>query len=114
MEPVSVEANVSKSRMSMSEVVVLVVLFCGSVAILLPALPASREAARSNICQNNLRRIADATHRVIQLRQRLPQVDTWPTELRNTVPGEFGDERVTRGRRRDYHESPCLLYLPRP
>jgi len=71
----------SRKRVTMVEVVVLLLVIGCGASLLLPMLPASREAARANLCRYNLRQLDLATIEYIQNLRRLPDAATWPTEL---------------------------------
>ena len=70
----------SPARVSKAEVAILgVVVLCAS-SLLLPAMPASREAARANLCRRNLRWLDLATIDYIERKRELPEV-SWPVDL---------------------------------
>ncbi|MCC7475230.1 MAG: DUF1559 domain-containing protein [Pirellulales bacterium] len=57
---------------SLVEVLVVIAIIGILVALLLPAIQASREAARKSSCKNNLRQVAIAMHNFESARKRLP------------------------------------------
>jgi len=76
----------------MIEVIVLLVIVVGSVTVLLPSLPASREAARKQTCQNNLRRF-DLAISMVQSQRPAEEIlpTEWPTLVLPYASGLFGN-----------------------
>jgi hypothetical protein len=63
------------------ELAVIGLVLIGSCALLLPALAASRDTARANICRRNLRSLDLTMHDFIAGQGQLPSALTWPYEL---------------------------------
>ena len=61
--------------------VVLGLLTVAALALLLPALPASRDTARANLCRRNLGALHQLTSDYLITHQRLPNAATWPVDL---------------------------------
>jgi hypothetical protein len=91
-------------RISKLEVGVLAVIVAAGLVLLLPALPASREAARANLCRGNLRQLDLFTRDYIEHQRALlphlrnvPQHFTWASEFTLHMlskPGRRSQDRV--------------------
>ena len=104
---VSEAAVERKPRISMIEVIVLLVIVVGSATILLPSLPASREAARIQTCQNNLRRF-DLAIAMVQSQQPALEIrsTSWPQLVLPHTSQLFGSQSTA--------STGFLLAEPRP
>jgi hypothetical protein len=91
MPPIGTPTPIRK--VSRTELIVLVVLIVGALCILLPALPASRETARANLCRRNLRGLHQLTQEFVKSQHRLPDAATWPVDLLPRLQYQSGDRR---------------------
>jgi prepilin-type N-terminal cleavage/methylation domain-containing protein/prepilin-type processing-associated H-X9-DG protein len=70
-----------RAAFTLVELLVVIAVIGLLVALLLPAVQAAREAARSTQCRNNLRQLAMATHHFESARRFLP-----PAKVSGTTP----------------------------
>jgi hypothetical protein len=94
----------SANKVTKVEVAVLGTILAAGLTLLLPSLPASREAARANLCGRRLHWLDLATNAYIAKQSRLqrhlrglPDHIAWPTELLSELQTQAGVERHAPG-----------------
>jgi hypothetical protein len=94
------------------ELAVLGAIVLGGLVLLLPALSASRDTARANLCRRNLRWMDLATRDYLDAQQRLPNALTWPYDLLARYQDGLGSNRRPSGLTAVTTPRPMILTCP--
>ncbi len=76
--------RIPKSRragVSLIEMIVVLTIIAGMMALLFPAVQSARESSRSAVCRNNIHQLSLALHQDIELREQFPKEGKWPIVL---------------------------------
>lgn len=69
------------AAVTLVELLVVLAIMAGLIALLLPAVQSAREASRNTVCENNLRQIRLALQNHLELSKTLPAPQEWPVTL---------------------------------
>ena len=70
-----------RAGVSLIEMLVVLAIIAGMIALLFPALHAARESSRQTVCRNNIHQLSLALRNNIELSEQFPKEGRWPIVL---------------------------------
>jgi len=67
-----------RTGLSLIEMLVVLAIIAGMIALLFPALQAARESSRSTVCKNNIHQLSFALEQNVSLTKYMPDAGEWP------------------------------------
>ena len=89
--------HLTRSALTLVELLVVLAILAGMIALLMPAVQSAREASRNMVCQNNLHQLRLALQNHMELSGRVPEPNRWTVTLLPWLEERPLAEAIERG-----------------